>query len=265
MEELLRDRRAYPRLAVSLPCRFSDFNYEWDGTVVSLSTAGCRVESRQLFRPGKDLSFVVRTEEGEELTAEGIVRWVRAATGRDPGLLGVEFDLRRPGLAENTTDFVERLAASDVDVAMRYRAAGRPIPMAQILYQKRQRPPDVQLTNEERTFLACIDGRTDLYGVRQALGPAWESVSYAAFSLLGKGVLTTIQAQGIVGTAQGPRPAPTAKETMARNQKAQEYYEKAMEARATGNVPLALTNLRLAIMLAPGDPEITRALEELEG
>ncbi len=265
MDEFLRDRRAYPRLRVSLPCRFSDFNYEWDGHIVSLSTSGCRVEAQQLFRPGKDLSFTIPDETGGELRADGIVRWVAAPTHRERGRLGVEFDLRKAGVAELLTDFIEALAASDVDVAMRYRAAGRPLPMSQILYRKRQTPEGVTLTNEERTFLACLDGRTDLYGVRDQLGPAWKAINYAAFSLLGKGVITTHRAQGVIGDARGVRPAPTAQETMNRNQKAQEYYEQAMAARAQGNDALALTHLRLAIMLAPGDPEITAAIAELEG
>ncbi len=57
---------------------------------------------------------------------------------------------------------------------------------------------------------------------------------------------------------------PTARQVLARNEQAQGYYQKALDAKAGGDVRLALTNLRLALMLAPGDAEIAAAIAELE-
>ena len=58
---------------------------------------------------------------------------------------------------------------------------------------------------------------------------------------------------------------PTARQVIARSDQAQAYYQQALDARSRNDVRLALTNLRLALMLAPGDAEIAAAIAEIEG
>lgn len=270
-KDTLTDRRAAPRVTASLPARLSDYLYEWEGRVLSLSAGGCFVSVPQLFAPGKELSVSVTHPDGDELTLDGIVRWARGPGGRLPAGLGIAFDRRHPDRIVDLEDFVERLAVSSVELATRYRAAGRPLPLGTELFPARDAPRDAPLTPEERAFLAAVGDGSPLHEIRRQLGESeWHEASYAAFSLQGKGLVTTDRlraGQALSGgrpAAGVGRPAPSVQQVRARTGKAQSFYQQALDALNAGDKRLALTNLRLALMLAPGDPEITAALADLE-
>lgn len=273
-DDVVADRRSTPRLATELPVVFSDYQYEWDATCLSLSASGCFIATDTLFAPGKDVEVTLNHPDGDTLKAEGRVRWARGTGEREAPGLGIAFDLRSSDIAAGLTDFVERLAVVDVETATRFRAAGKPLPASTILYVARDAPPNPTLTTEERAFLACVDGQAALYEIKSSVGDTqWERICFAPFSLLGKGVLTRRKANAdprrLSGASQrvgggGSGNAPTAGQVIRRSEKAQDYYQQALYALRANDKRLALTNLRLAIMLAPGDPEITATLAELE-
>ncbi len=164
-DDVVRDRRVHPRLATRLPVRFSDFQYEWDGTCLSLSAGGCFLATGAILPVDTDLDVDLVHPDGDALRVEGRVRWSREATSRVAGGLGIAFDFRKRGVLEALTDFVERLAVVDVKTATRFRAAGQPLPVSTILYPSRDAPANPTLTPEERALLACIDGRASLYEI----------------------------------------------------------------------------------------------------
>ena len=274
LDDVVRDRRVHPRLATRLPVRFSDFQYEWDGTCLSLSAGGCFIATGTGLPEDTDLDVDLVHPDGDALRVEGRVRWSREATSRVAGGLGIAFDFRKRGVLEALTDFVERLAVVDVKTATRFRAAGQPLPASTILYPARDAPPSPTLTTEERALLACVDGRASLHEIRQEVGEAqWDRLCFAPFSLIGKGVITQRKERAAAlgpGRARAPVGAPasagpTARQVIARSDQAQAYYQQALDARSRNDVRLALTNLRLALMLAPGDAEIAAAIAEIEG
>ena len=165
LDDVVRDRRVHPRLATRLPVRFSDFQYEWDGTCLSLSAGGCFIATGTGLPEDTDLDVDLVHPDGDALRVEGRVRWSREATSRVAGGLGIAFDFRKRGVLEALTDFVERLAVVDVKTATRFRAAGQPLPASTILYPARDAPPSPTLTTEERALLACVDGRASLHEI----------------------------------------------------------------------------------------------------
>ena len=131
------------------------------------------------------------------------------------------------------------------------------------------------LTNEERQFLACIDGHSSLADIQGQMNDLeFQIISFAPFSLLSKGILTLIEGHGIkkaprrVGgrVQQGPMfiSGASRKQTQARNAQAQSYYQQALQSLQANDKRKARTLLALALQLAPGDAEISAALNSLE-
>ncbi len=269
MDQLF-DRRATPRLESDLPARFSDYDYEWEGRCASISVQGCFIESDDLLEEGTELELALSHPDGDELTIHGIVRWAREPTGRLAAGMGIAFDLRERRSIELSTDFVERLALEDIATAPRYRDALRPLPINTVVYWARGAPENPILSDAERTFLAWVDGSRNLRAIRDAVGEeTWDWICYTPFSLRGKGLITTeaglaapsAPAQRASG---GATRAPATSDVRSRNAQAHQHYQRAVEALETNERGRALTELRLAIMLAPGDPEIIELPEELE-
>ncbi|MDF1562340.1 MAG: PilZ domain-containing protein [Deltaproteobacteria bacterium] len=271
----LSDRRQFPRMECSIPLRVSDYHFEWDARSLSLSNGGTFIQTSQDFSPGQDIEVTVIDEEfGQECVLEAQVRWVRSA-GLGPHGIGVAFLERRAERLEILHDLVDRLAVADVATATRFRAASKPLPMDTILYVARSAPSSPVLTNEERQFLACVDGHSTLEDIKgQMPDLEFQIISYAPFSLLTKGILTLIEGHGIkkarrrVGgrAPQGPMfiSGASRKQTQARNAQAQSYYQQALQSLQMNDKRKARTLLALALQLAPGDAEISAALNSLE-
>ncbi|MFW6369118.1 MAG: PilZ domain-containing protein [Myxococcota bacterium] len=265
----LDDRRSAPRVETDLPILFSDYAYEWEGRCISISFQGCFIRYPEPFGEGKELALKLTHPDGDELQIDAIVRWAREDSGRLPAGMGVVFDLRDRRLIELTTDFVERLALEDVVLATRYRDALRPMSIVTVMHFARGAPENPVLTDAERTFMAWVDGERNLRSIREAVGPeTWELIRFAPFSLRGKGVLTTDKSLAgeppTTRRAGGPARPAGAAEVASRNAQAHRHYENALDALETNDERRALTELRLALMLAPGDPEISDLLNRLE-
>jgi hypothetical protein len=263
------DRRGAARLESHLRAYFSDYNYEWEGICTSISVSGCFLESDERFPTGKEIEVRIVHPDGDEIKVDGMVRWARpAGRGLEAGM-GIAFDLRARAIVEQITDFVERFALEDVQLATRYRDASQPMSIMTVLHPARGAPADPVLNDAERTFLAWVDGGRTLRDIREVVGEeSWEKICYAPFSLLGKGVLTSQKALAAppkAQTARSPtRPPPSVGQVESRNAQAHAHYEKAMAALEANDKRRALVELRLAIMLAPGDAEISRMIAELE-
>jgi len=260
-----------------LELRLSDYHVEWGARCLSLSNSGCFAQTDQELDLELDLEVTLLDEElDQEIVLEAQVRWLREG-GRGPRGAGIAFLERRSERLELLHDLVERLAVADVTTAARFREASEALPMNTILYVARDAPEAPTLSNEERSFLACIDGVVSLNKIRAEMPPEeWQSLAHAPFSLLESGVLTTAKIRGVQGlhsSAAGGRrvSSPTflnksfsKKQTDGRNQQAQEHLGKARAALAQNNPRLARTHLMLGLQLAPGDPEISALFSSLE-
>ncbi len=274
-EKTLSDRRRFPRIACTLPLRVSDYHFEWEAKAVSLSNGGTFIETMQDFAEGQDIEVTVIDEEkGLEVALEAQVRWCRLQ-GQGARGVGTAFLERRSERLEILHDLVDRLAVVDVQTAARFRAASKPLPMSTVLYVARAAPRNPTLSNEERSFLAGVDGHASLDDIKGGMSEMeFGLISFAAFSLLGKGILTQTEGHGIkkaarsVGATRQETPGFVGRgfsrrETQARNAQAQAYYHQALESLQQNNQSKAKTLLALALQLAPGDAEITAALDGL--
>lgn len=264
----INDRRTAPRLELEIPVRYSDYGYQWEGVCTSVGVGGCFIQADDPFEPGKDLEVVLFHPDGDELTKDAVVRWGRQPTKRLPGGMGLAFDNRDRRSLELITDFIERLALEDVMLATRYRDAMRPLSITAVLYHARNAPENPVLSDAERTLLSWIDGSRDLRSIRQSVGSeAWDQICYTPFSLRGKGMVTTERTLAADSAAAGTGTKPAASAGVGvqeRNAQAHKHYERAIDALESDEPHRALTEARLAIMLAPGDPEVSRLISELE-
>lgn len=277
MFDHLRDRRAAPRLTCKVPARISDYHYDWDGVITSISSAGCFFATTEDFTQGQGVEIVILAPLAGELKFDALVAWIHPhSRGDRPRGIGAGFELKDTDRIATLDDMVENLAVENVETATRYREASRPLPYSSVLFIHRAAPSNPILNDDERAFLACVDGNASLTDIMHQMTEAeWAEISYAPFSLLGKGVVTARRAlAGDPREAQrigAPRlkrvsagPAPTREQVKARNASAHAHYQNGVSALNDGDPRMARTYFVLAMQLAPGDAEITEALQKLD-
>lgn len=260
------DRRGYDRVALRFPVEWADHYYEWPGECLNFGAGGVYVIGAKPLKPGKKLNVKLLPphEAPLELAA-------KVAFATEDGM-GLAFDVRAAEAYERAVDLFERLIARDTNLALKVKSKSRVLRLATTLFPTVAALSANACVNpaEKRVLGFFNDGRR-LEELQRAIGEAtWPLHANSVFALLERGVLTTNKGlaaspedvaagrakapvQPAVSTPSGPRPP-----------QAEKYYQKGQLDLDANNPMSALTNFKLALMLAPGDPQILKLVQELE-
>lgn len=255
MSDGFTERRTSPRVPYRFAAEWSDHFYEWSGDALNVGPGGC---------------FVV----GQPLAQAKILRVALALPGQAPFVvdatvahaaadgMGLAFRLPDTGAFARSADAFERLVVRDPELAARVRRFMPRLEPGVRLYPtpRAARTGAARTPDERRALRLAGTGAT----VRDLRSRGGAGLAHAVFALLERDLLTTIQGRGTQGvsTVPGEAPAPAPREGT-RAPSAERYFRQAQEHLQGGNAPAAITALRLALALCPGDPQIEAELARL--
>jgi uncharacterized protein (TIGR02266 family) len=103
------ERRSQPRCMHELHVEFVAESHFFAGLTQDISSGGLFVATYQVLPLGTKLGMKLELPDGSELEAEGVVRWIRAATheGEPPGI-GIAFTDLSPDNLARITSFCEQ-------------------------------------------------------------------------------------------------------------------------------------------------------------
>ena len=260
------DRRAYDRIPARFPVTWADHYYEWKGECLNFGAGGCYVLAEKPLKPGKKLTVKLMPPREAELELPG-----KVAFATSDGM-GLSLDVRAPEAFERAIDLFERMIARDTSLAVRLKTKPRLIEPSTVLYATPAALAAGAVVNaEEKRILSQFNDAKRVDELKKACGDAWLSHVHAVFALVERGILTTNRALAArpedLASGRPRAPAPVeagAAPSGPRPPQAEKYYQKGKDDLAAGNKLSALTNFKLALMLAPGDPVILKIVDELD-
>lgn len=264
MSELYYDRRQYDRIAARFPVEWSDHYYEWAGECLNFGTGGVYVITPQPLKAGKQLKIRISPPREPELELDG-----KVAFATSDGM-GLAFDVRSAEHFEQVQEIFERMTARDPLLLARLRARVRELTPGTMLYPTRLSGGANATVNPlEKQALGLVGDGKRVDEIARGQGDRMFQLAHGIFALLERGVLTVRQGDAakpgeVSRQPSGPQAGAPATPSGPRNAQAEKYLQKGKEDFAAGNKLAALTNFKLAIMLAPGDPVILGYLEELD-
>ncbi len=184
--EVIRDRRGATRVNFKFPVSVRDASYIWKGEVQNLSSSGTLIKVPNKIAVGKTLQLEFRPEDMRPVALTATIRH-----SPKTGLLGLQFDLRATEAFERAVNLFEGLLALQPELAVEVRL--RPTELAKD--QKLYLVPNAANTPrpEESKILTYFVGGRSLGELERALGPNFPSLMYLPFSMLGRGLLSTVQ------------------------------------------------------------------------
>jgi hypothetical protein len=185
-DDIIRDRRGATRVPMRFPVALRDATHVWKGETLNLSSSGVLIQIPNRLPVGKQLQVELRPERMPLTTLRGEIK-------HSPGLgvIGIAFDTAAIESFEKAVDLFEGLLAFNPKLAVEVKR--RPTQLAKhiLLYPIPDCP--VSPRPEEAKMLTYFLGGKSLGDVERALGPAFKQLMYLPFSMLDRGLLSTVK------------------------------------------------------------------------
>jgi hypothetical protein len=252
-----QDRRTSARIPVQFPATWSDHFYEWPGEALNLGAGGVFTVGAPL-DPGKQLRISLELPGQDPLTLDATV-----AHATSDGM-GFAFRLQDTATFARAVEAFERQVVRDPQMAARARRHVGSLPDAERLFPTPRALQGGGRTPAENRALNLVGSGAQVRELRTRGGAALGPV---LFALLERDLLTTHESRAVRDAPAPwtePSAGPTRRES-ARSPAAERYFQQAVQELADGNDRAAVTSLRLALVLSPGDPQIEAELQRLAG
>lgn len=185
-EDVLRDRRGATRVPVGFPVSVRDATHVWKGEALNLSHSGVLLKIPNRLPVGKLLQLELKPEKVPPAALRGTVRQTSGL-----GLLGVQFDTKAVEAFEVAVNLFEGLLAMNPRLAVEVKRRPTALSKQMKLYSIPDSP--VQPRPEEAKMLAYFVGGRSLGEVESQLGDRFGPMMYLPFSLLDRGLLSTVK------------------------------------------------------------------------
>jgi hypothetical protein len=195
-DDFIHDRRKATRVAFQFPVALRDTSHVWKGEVRNLSTTGCLIAVQARMAVGKVVELELKPGGMQAaVTIRGVVRHTPSL-----GVLGIEFDTARSEVYEKSVDLFEGLLAAQPRLAVEVKRRPTKLSKSTMLFLV----ADAVATprpEESRLLIQFTAGKT-LGELERAMGEKFRELMYLPFSMLDRGLLTTVKpsASGIRGS-----------------------------------------------------------------
>ena len=183
---VLRDRRGATRVPARFPISVRDATHVWRGEAINLSGSGVLIQIPNRLPVGKSLQVELKPDRLPPATLRGTVQHTIGV-----GLMGINFDTAAVEAFEKAVNLFEGLLAFNPKLAVEVKRRPTQLSKDVALYPM----PDstVQPRPEEARMLAYFVGGKTLGEVERALGDRFTGLMYLPFSMLDRGLLSTVK------------------------------------------------------------------------
>jgi hypothetical protein len=163
-----------------------DATHVWRGDAINLSSSGILLQIPNRLPVGKSLQLELKPERLPPAGMRGVVKHVIGV-----GLLGVQFDTQAVEAFEKAVDLFEGLLAFNPKLAVEVKRRPTQLSKDTVLYSIPDCPVTPRL--EEARMLTYFVGGKTVGDVERALGDKFAGLMYLPFSMLDRGLLSTVK------------------------------------------------------------------------